>query len=264
MKCSELTGLLTAYLDGEINAEELRLVEKHLSECETCRQELFLLRETQSCLREVLKMSAAGIEPSPAAWNTVREKIKTPVTFWERLSGFFNNTGVRMAVPVALLLVLATGLIWKAGTFTKYPVISETAEPSKNSPVVTSNSTAAPSRPPMSSPVKPAQSAPPPAPSYSPAAPAAPQGMSGPAAPVKPPAAPAVTPPPAQVTLPPVTNNVTVPAPVVNVAPDQVTVQPPNVTANQPEHPAAYYLLAAICLMLIVPVVLLVRKSRIP
>lgn len=39
MKCEEIRPLLMAYLDGEIEEEERLEVEKHLSECETCRKE---------------------------------------------------------------------------------------------------------------------------------------------------------------------------------------------------------------------------------
>jgi hypothetical protein len=39
MKCEEIRPLLMAYLDGEIEEEEKLEVEKHLSQCESCRKE---------------------------------------------------------------------------------------------------------------------------------------------------------------------------------------------------------------------------------
>lgn len=198
MNCDVVSELYAAYLDNEVTPEERTQVDNHLCACDKCREELTLLGATQNSLRQVLKSTAEEIEPSPQAWDAVRSRIESPGSFWKRLIEFLNSPGMRMAVPVAVLVLLAAGLIWHAGIFSSP---TQAPSPVQNTPPQTPTPTVPP----------PVVNTPPP-PTAVPAAPP-----------------PGATPPPV------VTNDIPKAPPVVNVAPGQVTVQPPNVTVNPPQ-----------------------------
>ncbi len=57
MSCQRITCLLSACLDGELDLERRRKVERHLEECPACRREWAELRELDQHLRQ---------EPEPA------------------------------------------------------------------------------------------------------------------------------------------------------------------------------------------------------
>ncbi len=46
LKCDELLGSLSAYIDGELGAELCQELEKHLAECDNCRVVLNTTKRT--------------------------------------------------------------------------------------------------------------------------------------------------------------------------------------------------------------------------
>ena len=131
MNCDVVSELFAAYLDNELTPEERSRVEAHLSGCSRCGEELKVLGNTQNNLRLALKSTVETIEPSPQAWDVVRELIESSGSFWARLSDFLNSPGMRMAVPVAVLVILAVGLILKASNFS-VPALSPAPSPASN------------------------------------------------------------------------------------------------------------------------------------
>jgi anti-sigma factor RsiW len=51
MECTEASGWLSAWLDGELEPAEARRVEEHLAGCERCRRERALLAATSRAVR---------------------------------------------------------------------------------------------------------------------------------------------------------------------------------------------------------------------
>ncbi len=98
MTCEKVVSLLSAYLDSELDYHELRQVELHLVDCESCQEECRALRATKDLL---------GVLDTP----------ELPREFWpelkERISSRYSRTQVypgllvRVLVPAAALLVLA-------------------------------------------------------------------------------------------------------------------------------------------------------------
>jgi len=96
--------LLSAYLDGETSPEETAAVERHLEDCEECRQELESLRATVDALAELPPELAP-----PGFLDDVQATIR------RRSAGrFFTEEAERSAplrydvVAVTMLLVLAS------------------------------------------------------------------------------------------------------------------------------------------------------------
>src|SRR5260370_6538666 len=53
MQCSEAKRLFSPYLDGAVTGTQMHGLQGHLSDCETCRQDYHLLRQTQQLLVSV-------------------------------------------------------------------------------------------------------------------------------------------------------------------------------------------------------------------
>ncbi len=53
MKCTEVQGLLSPYLDGAVTGTEMQGLQEHLEACAVCMQEYRLLRQTQQLLTSV-------------------------------------------------------------------------------------------------------------------------------------------------------------------------------------------------------------------
>jgi anti-sigma factor RsiW len=101
MNESHVVSDLSAYLDGGLADEDVRRVESHLSECESCREEWVYLKHVQGLLKRRSQI------PSPGLWSGVAARILAPngTTFW----GQFEWVGKRL-VPVlaaAAVVVLA-------------------------------------------------------------------------------------------------------------------------------------------------------------
>src|SRR5258707_5774267 len=58
MQCSEAKRLFSPYLDGAVTGTQMHRLQEHLSDCETCRQEYQLLRQTQQLLVSVGRPNA--------------------------------------------------------------------------------------------------------------------------------------------------------------------------------------------------------------
>ena len=63
--------VLSAYLDEELDAEELESVECHLEECEPCREQLISMRRVVAALRGLQRQA-----PSPVLGQTVVRRVQ--------------------------------------------------------------------------------------------------------------------------------------------------------------------------------------------
>ena len=101
--CPEST-LLCSYVDNEIGPAGARRVERHVRECDACRE---LLRAYQAVSHTLLEsrepdVSAAG----DRIWrrlDSVRSALRRQASFWTR--------GVRVPAPVAVALMAGVTLI---------------------------------------------------------------------------------------------------------------------------------------------------------
>jgi anti-sigma factor RsiW len=110
---------LSAYVDGELRAAEVRHLEEHLSGCDECRLKLEDLERLKGVLRQGLE--DPGPEVSPALWPGVRARIegRRPEGFlqrWTREMWEVAWERPRLSLAAAALagfLILSTGyLLW--------------------------------------------------------------------------------------------------------------------------------------------------------
>jgi anti-sigma factor RsiW len=116
--CRDRISLLGSYLDGELGAAKLIELEEHVGGCETCREEVQLLRAMRGSLKRVVRMPAPG---------GLRDRIGNAMTAErERGDALLEAPAFGPAVPVAALptwrtlVPLATAaaiaLVWAAAT----------------------------------------------------------------------------------------------------------------------------------------------------
>jgi hypothetical protein len=65
-ECRDVDELLEAYADGDLSIPDVAMVEKHLASCETCAQQLTLVRSVASSLEQL---------PAVTAPETLRESV---------------------------------------------------------------------------------------------------------------------------------------------------------------------------------------------
>lgn len=107
---------LSAYLDGELSAEQTRAMDDALRQDESLRQELEQLRAVRGMLRDLPREEA----PAGLADSIVR-RVQTPSTgnFWRR---------VRTASAVAAMLLAVVGLGYMLGTSLHSQPVSESTD----------------------------------------------------------------------------------------------------------------------------------------
>ena len=152
MNCKGISKLFTAYLDGEVTADEREQIQAHLSACPRCREELEALITTRSQLRQALKVTAAGATPSPQAWVGLRQRLEAEqqprVTIWglakSKMKGGTNMIRElvsrqpvwKTAVASVLALALIAGLAIAIPSLTGQSPEALAADIAQNSPQV--------------------------------------------------------------------------------------------------------------------------------
>ena len=63
LRCSEFVGLVTAYLDGEINEGQRRRIDEHLEGCQGCRAALGQFRTVIRLAGRLTAADIADVDP---------------------------------------------------------------------------------------------------------------------------------------------------------------------------------------------------------
>lgn len=106
MKCETIRSMISSYIDKDLNDIEKTELEKHISECQQCREEY------ESMLDIIAVCSNLEELELPQSFRTeLHQKLVEEKTKRKLLSSFFGSTGRKMATGlVAAALVLAIGL----------------------------------------------------------------------------------------------------------------------------------------------------------
>ena len=95
--------LLSAYLDGQVDAQERYLVEQHLSTCPTCRHDLESLRQTVRLLRQL-----PAVTPPYSFILRPERVVPTRSLVWRWL---FGVPGLATGLATLMCVVLLAGVL---------------------------------------------------------------------------------------------------------------------------------------------------------
>lgn len=126
MNCREVLPRINAYLDDEVSPSEKKLIQAHLSTCQSCQQELGAQNQLQNTLRQHLLARAAQAAPSPQAWeliqaalpanlpgDAIQKKRRLPFYLPIRLPfGSLTLQKVGLALLIVLALVATVPSVW--------------------------------------------------------------------------------------------------------------------------------------------------------
>jgi len=124
MDCERIKELLLSYIDNEMDDDERKLVEVHLSGCAECTAEMEALAVTGSRLRQAYETVAAGVSPSAAVWQAIKNRVaaKKPTrerdtdrsgSRWRWLFGWRHpvwRTAVAGAAMLSFMIVFAVSI----------------------------------------------------------------------------------------------------------------------------------------------------------
>lgn len=109
MRCEEIQGHLSAYLEDEVGSAERRDIEGHLQECARCRHELDLLRQTVSALQ-----SMEEIEVPSRLTTAIEARVSTRKHSWwqDVISRLFFPMHIKLPLEAAALVLIALGAVY--------------------------------------------------------------------------------------------------------------------------------------------------------
>jgi len=116
MKCAQVKGLFSPYLDGAVTGKQMAAVGQHLSQCLTCNQEYALLRQSQQLLLSLgrkqaprdlaLKLRVAISQEAAAVRRPVFAGLRTR---WENTLNAFLMPATAGAITAVLVFGLLLG-----------------------------------------------------------------------------------------------------------------------------------------------------------
>ncbi|HWR60143.1 MAG TPA: DUF4349 domain-containing protein, partial [Clostridia bacterium] len=106
MKCETIRNMISSYIDKDLNDIEKTELEKHLAECQQCREEYESMLDIIAVCSNLEELELPQSFRTELHQKLVEEKKKKSF-----LSGMFGSTGRKMATGlVAAVLVLAIGI----------------------------------------------------------------------------------------------------------------------------------------------------------
>ena len=111
LKCEDIRGRLTLYLDNELQGEERGMVEAHLSDCESCAAIFTRELNFLNAVRESAPLHVAPPELRAKVQKILREGVAGVVP--ENRPRRASRVSWLLAAAAALLLLLLPLLVWR-------------------------------------------------------------------------------------------------------------------------------------------------------
>jgi hypothetical protein len=105
----QVAGLLSAYIDGEVTADERAVIESHLATCADCQRDLTALRQTVALLSQLPSVAAPRpFTLRPADVAQVERRPADRVAWWQWVA---KTPGVVAGLAALLCVVLVGGVL---------------------------------------------------------------------------------------------------------------------------------------------------------
>ena len=115
MECEKANNLLSAYVDGALSPRQRARVERHVSTCARCCEDVIELRNLKALLSDI-----TSPEPAPEFWScALRSATASPVVRRHRIE---RRIRAASAAGLTLLALLAIPKIFPSETLPLKPV----------------------------------------------------------------------------------------------------------------------------------------------
>ncbi len=114
MKCREVKGLLSPYLDGSVTGTEMQAVREHLGRCAACMREYKMLRRTQQLVATVGRVEEPadlGLKLRLAISREAAEARRAPYEGWRMRMENSLKAFIMPAAAGLMCAVLIFGLV---------------------------------------------------------------------------------------------------------------------------------------------------------
>ena len=101
MKCQEIQKRFSAYLDGELDENQRKIIQSHLRGCTTCQEALNILAETWNLLDTLPKP-----EPVPYFYTRLKARMASEDT---KKTGWTERILVPISATAAIVLGILVG-----------------------------------------------------------------------------------------------------------------------------------------------------------
>ena len=118
MNCLKAEEQFSAYIEDELDYQEIRAFDAHLNTCESCRREFTLFRESLNLLHQLPQIELSTEFNTDLQARLTGTQVE-PIPFWRRMLQPLHSQ-TRLALSgVAVLLVMITGFYFYQKTPTK-------------------------------------------------------------------------------------------------------------------------------------------------
>jgi anti-sigma factor RsiW len=113
--CADI-GIIQAFLDGELSAEQTDLFTAHIAACDACANSLSQAEDETEAVYAALSREMDSLVPTHRLWSKINDAIEAeaPIGFGARLRSFFAMTLISPSMAAAgglLIAVLFTGYL---------------------------------------------------------------------------------------------------------------------------------------------------------
>ena len=140
-KCFDI-GTIQAFLDGELAADRLETVSRHISFCDDCAILLAEAEEESALAFSVLEQEFNTLVPTSRLWTKINDSIEgEKKTFWQSVAAYFTNSPVAAFASLVIVVGLFAAM-WSVETNSNKIEIAKTnsEKPNVTSPINKENS----------------------------------------------------------------------------------------------------------------------------
>jgi len=118
MKCASLRKKLSAYADGELIPEQIKIIDQHIQECPACREELNFINTLKKSIisardpfiSQIISQESSNLSnPTPLnLWPLIKTKLSQKQTRLKYPEDIYEKYAYKLSLSAAMLLYLLT------------------------------------------------------------------------------------------------------------------------------------------------------------
>ncbi len=117
MKCASLRKKLSAYADGELIPEQIKIIDQHIQECPACQEEINFINTLKKSISStrapflsqiITQQNNLSAHPSINLWPLIKTKLSQKQTRLKYPEDIYEKYAYKLSLSAAMLLYLLT------------------------------------------------------------------------------------------------------------------------------------------------------------